>query len=244
MRIQILSDIHAEFHVDSGIEFVQKYLTAKGIDILIVAGDLASGKSLLPVLRALTQHYEKTLILYVPGNHEFYGWSIPDFLTSLKRVEETLPNVRILYNDILVAKGIHFIGTTLWFPRDKKLTTYQNQLNDFRFIENYEKDVFSENKKAIDFLNWHVNKRAIVISHYLPSRKSLPSGYETSPLSMFFVCNMEKLIKERQPRAWVHGHTHTSANYLLGKTHVLCNPFGYAGYEINQEFITNMILEV
>ena len=38
---------------------------------------------------------------------------------------------------------------------------------------------------------------------------------------------------------WVHGHTHDSTDYQLGRTMVLCNPLGYAGVEVNPFFKTD-----
>ena len=63
--------------------------------------------------------------------------------------------------------------------------------------------------------------------------------YQGSPLNCFFACpEAEAILLEKAPRLWVHGHTHDSLDYQLGKTRVLCNPFGYAGVEMNASFQT------
>ena len=41
---------------------------------------------------------------------------------------------------------------------------------------------------------------------------------------------------EHQPRLWIHGHTHESFDYQIGKTRVVCNPRGYASIEENHCF--------
>ena len=38
---------------------------------------------------------------------------------------------------------------------------------------------------------------------------------------------LEPLIKAHQPDLWIHGHTHTSFDYRVGRCRVLCNPRGY-----------------
>jgi hypothetical protein len=35
-----------------------------------------------------------------------------------------------------------------------------------------------------------------------------------------------------------------SVHYAIGRTTVLCNPFGYAGYELNAGFSDNLIVDV
>ena len=34
-------------------------------------------------------------------------------------------------------------------------------------------------------------------------------------------------VRERQPKLWIHGHSHDRCDYLLGKTRVVANPLGY-----------------
>ncbi len=55
---------------------------------------------------------------------------------------------------------------------------------------------------------------------------------------------MDELILKRQPALWVHGHTHDSADYHLGSTHVVCNPFGYLGHELNDRWSSGKNIEV
>jgi calcineurin-like phosphoesterase family protein len=121
---------------------------------------------------------------------------------------------------------------------------YQQYINDFRLIYDFDKMVFDENEKSVDFLRWHVHKDAFVVTHHFPTKKSIATHYVNNPLNMFFMCDMEDLILERKPRMWVHGHTHSSFNYMLDETHIVCNPLGYVGHEINQEFIPNLLFEV
>jgi Icc-related predicted phosphoesterase len=117
-------------------------------------------------------------------------------------------------------------------------------LNDFNLIKDFEDKVFKENRKSLKFLDWHVNRDSIVITYHVPTSKSTPTRYVGDPINMFFLCNMEKFIKERKPKLWVHGHTHDSFNYMLEKTHIVCNPLGYVGQQVNAEFISNMMVDL
>jgi Icc-related predicted phosphoesterase len=46
-------------------------------------------------------------------------------------------------------------------------------------------------------------------------------------MNAFFVCDMTAHISERQPKLWIHGHSHDRCDYLLGTTRVVANPLGY-----------------
>jgi hypothetical protein len=46
-------------------------------------------------------------------------------------------------------------------------------------------------------------------------------------MNAFFVCDMVPHVRERQPKVWIHGHSHDRCDYLLGKTRVVTNPHGY-----------------
>lgn len=244
MRIQVLSDIHAEFHTDFGEEFVTKYLRPKGVDVLLIAGDMGVGDSLLYSLKIISNHYRNASVLYVPGNHDFYNSAFLRTLTNLHVLESAIDNLFIMNNRMVAIDGVNFVGSTLWFREKKEYKTYAPMLSDFNLIKNFEDRVFKENRKCLNFLNWHVRNDSVVITHHMPALQSVPTRFLDDPLTMFFLCNMEKLIKERKPKLWVHGHAYDSFNYMLGKTHIICNPLGYVGRYMNADFISNMMIDL
>jgi predicted phosphodiesterase len=67
----------------------------------------------------------------------------------------------------------------------------------------------------------------IVVTHHAPHRRSLAARYADDIVSAGFVSDLTEWV--RAPVAlWVHGHTHTSFDYLTdGGTRVVCNPRGY-----------------
>jgi hypothetical protein len=72
----------------------------------------------------------------------------------------------------------------------------------------------------------------VVVTHHLPSYQSVPDCFRGDQLNRFYVCNQERLIVEKQPQLWLHGHTHTPCDYLVDETRIVCNPLGYP-YEAN-----------
>jgi len=244
MRIQVLSDIHTEFHTDSGEQFITGYLRPKGVDVLIIAGDIGVDDSLIYSLELISKHYKNAAVLYVPGNHDFYNSDFPNILNNLSVLESSIDNLFVLNNKMVTIDGVNFVGSPLWFRKKKDYKKHASMLNDFNLIKNFEDRVFKENRKCLNFLNWHTTQDSVVITHHVPTAKSTPARYVGDPVNMFFLCDMEKLIKERKPKLWVHGHTHDSFNYMLEKTHVVCNPLGYVGRQVNAEFIPNMMIEL
>ena len=100
MKIQSVSDLHlgaADFE-----------LPRCDADLVILAGDI--GRPHRAVQWATTLGKP---VLYVAGNHEFYGSSIDSTIAELRRLSLGT-NVRFLEKDQAVVQGVRFLGTTLW----------------------------------------------------------------------------------------------------------------------------------
>jgi Icc-related predicted phosphoesterase len=243
VRIQLLSDLHFEFHRDGGRSFVES-LNPDGVDVLVLAGDVAVGEDLPAALDLLCQRYHDSSVIYVHGNHEFYHSSL-DKIRQLTR-QSCRENCNLSWLDKSGAKvrGAVFWGAPLWFPDTVTNPNLKQLLNDFSMIEDFESWVYHENMEAVDFLQDHVRPGDIVVTHHLPSHLCVSPRHRGSVLNPFFVCDMAPFILERQPRLWLHGHTHDSRDIQIEKTRVICNPFGYARSNVNPDFNDRLILEV
>jgi Icc-related predicted phosphoesterase len=250
MQIQIASDLHFEFYDARTdiFDFISKLRygadpyksTLTTPDVLILAGD-TSTKGTLPItLEILSNYYPE--IIYVLGNHEFYQHSFQDVKKLVNDLN--IKNVHLLDNNTITIKGQRFVGSTLWFRDDPQNILYQNNMNDFWVIEDFKHNVYQENLKAIGFLNAEVNENDIVITHHVPTNLSVAKKYKGSKLNRFFTCDMSDLIIERQPKVWIHGHTHNSCDHMMGNTRVICNPYGYFEHEENEDFKYDLILDI
>lgn len=239
MRVLIVSDLHFEFHRDDG-----KSLTASlpDADVLVCAGDLSSSKGLGNAVKTLCGRYKD--VVFVAGNHEFYGGRIPVVRSHLTRLAQDNPGFHYLQNSIVELGGIPFVGTTLWFRHFDHIESMYHTMNDFSVIKDPVPRIYEENEEALTFLAENMSAESFVVTHYLPSQRSVSPRYLTSPLNCFFVCDIEDLIRERQPKYFVHGHTHDSAAYRIGETQVICNPFGYVRHETNPNFDENLVLDL
>jgi hypothetical protein len=104
MKLHILSDLHL------GQGALAPPPT--DADIVILAGDIARPHQAI----TWALGFDKP-VLFVAGNHEFYGGSIPGVRAELKRLSADT-NVSVLDDDVAVIGGVRFLGTTLWTDLD------------------------------------------------------------------------------------------------------------------------------
>lgn len=235
MRVQYLSDLHFEFHRDDGESFVAS-LEPRGIDVLVVAGDLAVREGIGPALDLLCARYAGAAVVYVHGNHEFYGTTRDDVIALTRAACARNPNLRWLDGAVTEIGGVRFVGAPLWFRHPGPAERLKLAMNDFRVIRGFESWVYAENARAIELLERELREGDVVVTHYLPTPASIASQWSDSALNPFFLCDVEDLLRGRRPVLWVHGHTHASVDVVVGATRVVCNPFGYVRREENPAF--------
>ena len=246
MDALVASDLHFEFHRDGGVNFVASLPDA---DVLLCPGDLSNAAGIWDALLLLLEKYPH--VIYTYGNHEFYGSNIPAVKAKIEKLVNRLPKMgnsygklHVLDNSTCEIEGRRFVGTTLWFRKVMDGLKAERMLNDFYQIGNAHKRIYEENEAALEFLANTVTADDIVLTHHLPAVESVHPKYAGSMLNRFFLCDVAWLIEREQPKLWVHGHTHESCDYTLGRTQVICNPFGYVGYEINPAFNDQLIVEI
>ena len=243
MRVQYFSDLHFEFHRDAGESFVAS-LEPAGVDVLVVAGDLAVGEGVGLALDLVCARYADATVVFVHGNHEFYGSTREDVLAVTRAACARHQNLRWLDGGVTEIDGVRFVGAPLWFRHPGPAERLKLAMNDFREIREFESWVYAENARAIAFLERELRDGDVVVTHYLPTRASIAPGWAGSQLNPFFVCDVEDLLRERRPALWVHGHTHASVDVVVGQTRVVCNPFGYVRREQNASFREDAVVEL
>ena len=248
MKILILSDLHIEFD-DYKIEY-------STIDLVILAGDIHTKDH---GLKWALNNIKNIPVIYILGNHEFYGKAYPKLIHSLKESAKN-SNVHILEKDVLSIDGVNFLGCTLWTDfelfGDPRIAGFECQqvMTDFKKIRVSPKfsklrslDVASIHRQSLAWLCKELDKRRkqtnIVITHHAPSARSLPEQYKNDMVSSAYVSNLDDVLKKYSPSYWIHGHLHNSSNYLVGATQVICNPRGYPN-ERNSNFKDDYIIEI
>jgi Icc-related predicted phosphoesterase len=87
-----------------------------------------------------------------------------------------------------------------------------------------------------DELSRRFSGPTVIVSHFLPSPLSISEKYRGNPYNPYFCSDLTALIERWQPELWIHGHTHESCDYSIGRTRVVCNPRGYLPHEANPRF--------
>ncbi len=229
-RLWLMSDLHLEFHRDGGRAFFDA-LEPPECDALVLAGDILS-LSDETAAHALLSRFAQLAprLLYVPGNHEYYGSSPAEADRVLAELEAQLPTLDVLRaGRVLELNGQRVLGDTLWFERsdDPSWREYSRWLMDFETIRGFEPWVYERHAELLRFLDEELRADDVVITHHMPSLKCVHPKFEGSPLNPFFVSDQEKLIRERRPKVWIHGHTHERVDVHLGDTRIVGNPRGY-----------------
>ena len=241
MKLHILSDLHLGH---CGFDPPRN-----DTDVVILAGDIARPRDAV----AWARHFDKP-VLYVPGNHEFYG-SSPEVVGSELEQESAGTSIRVLDNAEIVIGGVRFLGSTLWtdfglFGAGEKRAAAMNEaqklMRDFSRIRIDEGDgrLFSPDDAAALFerdtrwldarLDIKHDGPTVVITHHAPSRRSVHPRFANSLLNAAFVSDAERLLGGDRVQLWIHGHTHDSFDYLVDGTRVVCNPRGYAKDGVNE----------
>lgn len=247
MKIQIVSDLHLEFDRDKFQSFIND-LDPTGVDVLVLAGDICTARNMVGIIGAICRRYSEAKVVWVHGNHEFYGSDRETVHRLSKQAVDENPNLRWLDNSWTEIDGQRFIGTPLWFRYEPSNEPLEELMNDFHVIRGFKGWVYKENKRATDFLRNEMKEGDIVVTHHLPAERSVHPIYKGDGLNCFFLCDMEETILERWPAVWIHGHTHHSFNYEIdhegGKCRVVCNPRGYNPMALNVGFVVDKIISV
>lgn len=246
MKLLALSDLHLEFE-----DFEPP---ATDTDVVTLAGDTHNG---LDGIRWAIRSFSPTPVLYVMGNHEFYGETYQKVMERARTLAKGT-NVRVLENETAVINGVTFFGCTLWtdfrMHNTPELDTHvcREKMTDFRRIRtlpHYSKltpadtiRMHSDSKKALTSAQAK-GTLDVVITHHAPSLRSVAEEHKDDPVSAAYASDLDYLVQSSNARFWIHGHIHESRDYVIGQTRVICNPRGYPD-EPNHDFQGDLVLSV
>jgi predicted phosphodiesterase len=255
MKLHVLSDLHLEF-----ADFTP---ASNNADLIVLAGDIGLRSEGVTWAR---KSFPQQEIIYVAGNHEFYGSQRCHVLEDIQNacVEN---DIHFLDDDVLQLQdsktktSIRFLGATLWTDfllfgeelKSKCLTHGELYLNDFRRIRDGGRN-FSPKKsiqlheKSLVWLQKELETpfkgKTVVVTHHLPSMSSVAERYKPDLLSACFSSELAHLFGKMS--LWIHGHTHDSCDYQMSGTRVVCNPRGYvrSNHAENPKFDPSLIIEI
>lgn len=255
MKIQIASDLH--------LEYAPVEIKNHGADVLVLAGDILCAKYIDGKSPdSDSKHYRRyheffsqisgefENVVWVAGNHEFYGHKWQKTLDVLDEFASRYRGVHFLENRCVDIGGVHFLGATMWTDMNKgdplTLHLVRDMMNDYKAILDDTKGhtklkpytTALRHRATLDYMrivfdNFPEHKY-VVVSHHAPSFLSVPEFYkDQTHMNCAYASDLSELILdyEEQIALWIHGHMHEPVDYKVGKTPIRSNPRGYLGYE-------------
>lgn len=243
--IHIASDLHLNFHP----------VTLPGGEILILAGDIMEAGHIKRYHRhALHQaeHFNYVRfcqeelvkydrVLYVFGNHEYWGSSMEEARTWI----ETLlpPHVTILDGTTTQHQDIQIWGGTLWTDQSDPIKAWDSKrgMNDYSKIKttvpihghwtskltpHHTHQIHRSQLRQLQTWLAETQQPKLVVTHHSP----VPDQHQ-GHLGHCYYTDLRSTIYDQGPDWWIWGHTHEAVNEHLANTQLISNPRGYYGYE-------------
>ncbi len=247
MNIQIQSDLHLDLRNDGGKKYIAS-MDETDVDVLVLAGDIIStsrreSARSQKALTAICKKYKS--VVYVPGNHEFWGSSLTDGWATIDIWATLIPNLHVLKpGKGYIQDNVSFIGDTLWFEQTEETLSWRRSWPDYTQILGFNEElpVFHDTAKV--WLDTMMTKDMVVVTHHMPHPKSIHPKYARELTNMFFLTDMSDVIAKHNPKLWIHGHTHEKFDYLVGETRIVCNPLGYVYESTESKFDPRKIIEL
>jgi predicted phosphodiesterase len=248
--LHVLSDLHLE----------QEPLALPQLeaDVVVLAGDVATGAKGIEWAQGWA---DGRPVLYVAGNHEFYGHACPGLLEQLRRTAAGSA-LRVLENEETIIGGARFLGCTLWtdFDFDGPERRVESMRLCERVVNDYKLIAFDPDNRTLgadDTRTLHLASRrwleqrlahphdgpTVVITHHAPLIRSRPRSAMWRALAGAFASDLTQLMGGDRVDLWIFGHTHRAANLDVRGTRVVSNPRGYP-HEPVVEFDPEYVVEL
>jgi predicted phosphodiesterase len=269
-KVWILSDLHYEL-ISERVR--GDILRPNEVDLVIIAGDYHRVENAVDHAR---DNFPSLPLVMVCGNHEHYRSNLTidegvGYMREMAKIDRerngfethVLENESIQLN--INSGNVRIIGATLWtdfkifgdYASHSKVAAYY--MNDYRMIRGSDTIRLTPQETALrhrdsrQFIKAELKKpfhgKTIVVTHHLPSMRSVAKRYKDDLLTPAFASAIDELL-DMGAELWVHGHTHDSCDYVIGRTRVVCNPRGYSSFAgptfgmENKAFDPNKVVEI
>lgn len=270
MKIQIMSDLHIEFEIGQTVSSDHHAMVQRTVetpaDVVVLAGDTYT-KGRGPAVAS--ERFQGKTIIMVAGNHEYYGEVYPTHTAKIQRKADQFDNVHFLECQAVEIDDVVFLGCTLWtdlklwetgphagmFNSLETVRDVNQYMTDYRRIKFYDnrchRQLVPGNlvKRHLYSLRWlkeqfeiYRGRNIVVVTHMAPSFKSVPEAFSQDILSAAYASHLDEMVEQSGALLWIHGHIHEPCDYMIGKTRVIANPFGYP--DENKRFRPDLVVDV
>ena len=260
MKIWLMSDMHVDIRAKT-CPFVLPNPRPEH-DVVVIAGDIRA--NMVKGVRWIANSGFSKPVLYVAGNHEFYGRKIDTEIAKAKAEAALYSNIHVLENDKIDIGGVRFIGATLWTDyrlqrevnRRWAMDAAEQGMNDHRYIRVAAKsfgrfkpyDALKLHEQSVEYIRVQLcdipfDGPKVVISHHAPSVRSIGDSFRFTGdlLNAAYASHLDDLVD--RATLWTHGHSHVNVDYMCGDGRVVTNQRGYNNGEDNG-FDPQFVIEV
>ena len=260
MKLHVMSDLHLDLlNANQEQDFFKRLCDQdrEGVKAVVLAGDIGSLKKtsrvLFGALESFCELYDQ--VLFIPGNHEYWGASLVEGRRRLDAIEKALPDLTVLragkqvvlpqshessHPDLTVG------GDTLWFPEPYDAGLKEGW-PDYEHISDSQ-DISREHQKFLK----DTALPDVVVTHHFPTKESIASEYRDSEYNCFFCADLELWLAGVRARSavrfrtrlWISGHTHYHFDYVSKfGFRSYCNPLGYRNEGSNPGFWDQLVVD-
>lgn len=183
-----------------------------------------------------------------------YRWNSMNRVIEMQKFCDEHAGIHYMDGNIIEIDGFKFGGLGMWHDNTYGLTLgytpdqineqYYKNMNDSKYIfvdgkKNFKVpygyggvddirhfkplEKYDAYREKLD----RMTKCHVMLTHYGPKVPSdLPEDFQDIDTSYYYFEGL-KDIKRLEPHYWVHGHTHTNSQELVGETKILTNALGY-----------------
>lgn len=239
MNIQLASDLHLDLLHPRWPE--ERLISpAQDADVLVLAGDIHKGTLAIDTF-AQWAAQSPIPIIYIAGNHEFYGDSLGAVQDRLREAAAAV-GIHYLQQDALILGGVRFLGCTMWtdyrlrsmYSQAHVMEDVQQRIQDHFLIQSgaqafTPQNAFDQHMASRHWLTQELAKpfdgKTVVITHHGPHPLSVHPRYVGDKRNGAYVSDLSALMPNVD--LWLHGHVHDSFDYQVGRCRVVANPAGY-----------------
>lgn len=246
MKLLVLSDLHLAHLSFSAVHEGRRI--DEEADIVVLAGDIDDG---VGGFRWARETFPDKPVIYVAGNHEFYGRHWFHHLDAMREAA-TKYDIDFLEAQGIDVGGVRFLGCSLWtdfelFGPDKKsdaMRLAKASMNDYHHIKISRTAEFywvhskhlipplaeRRHRGSVEWLEKKLEggadpAKTVIVTHHAPHPDSIPTRFAGDLLSTCYASDLTRLMGKAG--LWIHGHMHSSADYNIGGTRIVANPRGY-----------------
>ncbi|WP_411840116.1 metallophosphoesterase [Paracoccus sp. ME4] len=237
MKVLVLADLHLdEYHIaEAKLQLGREIrCAAQAARAVIIAGDLCevSSERWDPALKWLRDLVPDRPIHVIPGNHDYYGQHMGEAERTMSRICQQNGCEFAQQSEFLIG-GTRFLAATLWTDfglfratagaeaTGRAMRIAREKMPDYGYgsitTGNPERSLRPRDTATIHAMHlaWLKGRLGtchegptVVVTHHAPSIAVCGPLSERSPC---YASDLDALIDETRPEAWIFGHTHREA---------------------------------